>query len=51
MSVHETIDDGVAILTMDNPPVNALNVTDAYFIAEKICSYSGQQKDLSLIHI
>ena len=34
MSVHETIDDGVAILTMDNPPVNALNVTDAYFIAE-----------------
>ena len=45
MSVHETIDNGVAILTMDNPPVNALNVTDAYFIAEKICSYGNEQKD------
>ena len=45
MSVHETIDNGVAILTMDNPPVNALNVTDAYFIAEKICFYGNEQKD------
>ena len=42
MAVHETIDDGIAILTMDNPPVSALNVTDAYFIAEKIRSYSNQ---------
>ena len=49
MSVHETIDNGIAILTMDNPPVNALNSTDAYFIAEKICSYSNQKNNIKVV--
>ena len=49
MAVHETIDDGIAILTMDNPPVNALNITDAYFIAEKIRSYSNQEDDIKVV--
>ena len=51
MAVHETIDDGIAILTMDNPPVSALNVTDAYFIAEKIRSYSNQEDDIKVVLI
>lgn len=35
MTIHETIDDaGVVELTMDNPPVNALNIADTYAIAE-----------------
>ena len=49
MAVHETIDDGIAILTMDNPPVSALNITDAYFIAEKIRSYSNQEDDIKVV--
>jgi len=49
MAVHETIDDGIAVLTMDNPPVNALNITDAYFIAEKIRSYSSQEDDIKVV--
>ncbi|MDP6895122.1 MAG: enoyl-CoA hydratase family protein, partial [Acidimicrobiales bacterium] len=49
MAVHETIDDGIAILTMDNPPVNALNITDAYFIAEKISSYSKREDGIKVI--
>ena len=49
MSVHETIDNGIAILTMDNPPVNALNSTDAYFIAEKIRSYSDQNNNIKVV--
>ena len=51
MAVHETIDDGIAILTMDNPPVSALNITDAYFIAEKIRSYSNQEDDIKVVLI
>jgi len=49
MAVHETIDGGIAVLTMDNPPVNALNITDAYFIAEKIRSYSSQEDDIKVV--
>ena len=49
MAVHETIDDGIAIITMDNPPVSALNITDAYFIAEKIRSYSNQEDDIKVV--
>ena len=49
MAVHETIDDGIAILTMDNPPVSALNITDAYFIAEKIKAYSDQEDDIKVV--
>ena len=34
---------------MDNPPVSALNITDAYFIAEKIRSYSDQEDDIKVV--
>lgn len=42
MAVHEAIgDDGVVELTMDNPPVNALNIGDTYRLAELLDSYKG----------
>ena len=34
---------------MDNPPVSALNITDAYFIAEKIKAYSDQEDDIKVV--
>lgn len=35
MTIHESIDDaGVVELTMDNPPVNALNIGDTYWLAD-----------------
>jgi enoyl-CoA hydratase len=49
MAVHEAIAEGIAILTMDNPPVSALNITDAYFLAEKIRSYSGEKDDIKVV--
>ena len=45
MAVHETVIDGIATLTMDNPPVSALNIADAYSLADKINSY-GEQKEI-----
>ena len=51
MTVHETIDDGIATLTMDNPPVSALNTVDAYFIAEKIRSYNEQAESVKVVLI
>ena len=51
MAVHETIDDGIATLTMDNPPVSALNTVDAYFIAEKIRSYNEQAESVKVVFI
>lgn len=36
---HEISDSGVAVLTMDNPPVNALNVADTHRLAELLNSY------------
>ena len=51
MAVHETIDDGIATLTMDNPPVSALNTVDAYFIAEKIRSYNEQTESVKVVLI
>ena len=51
MAVHETIDDGIATLTMDNPPVSALNTVDAYFIAEKIRSYNEQAESVKVVLI
>tara|TARA_B100000700_G_C15032498_1_gene851248 strand:- start:1856 stop:2596 length:741 start_codon:yes stop_codon:yes gene_type:complete len=45
MAVHETVIDGIATLTMDNPPVSALNIADAYSLADKISSY-GEQKEI-----
>jgi enoyl-CoA hydratase len=32
--IRETLEDGVLEITMDNPPVNALNIGDTYRIAE-----------------
>ncbi len=40
MPIHETISaEGIAILTMDNPPVNALNIADTYRLVELLDSY------------
>ncbi|HEX7095987.1 MAG TPA: enoyl-CoA hydratase family protein [Acidimicrobiales bacterium] len=40
MTIHETItDEGIAELVMDNPKVNALNIGDAYRMAELLDSY------------
>ncbi len=40
MAVHVRTDDrGVAELVMDNPPVNALNTTDTYRLAEVLDGY------------
>tara|TARA_B110000438_G_scaffold247008_2_gene248929 strand:- start:325 stop:1065 length:741 start_codon:yes stop_codon:yes gene_type:complete len=40
MAIHESINDGIVRLVMDNPPVNALNISDTYSLAEKIRNYS-----------
>ena len=40
MTIHETVGgNGVAELVMDNPKVNALNITDAYQLADIFDSY------------
>ena len=40
MTLHETIDDGVATIVMDNPPVNALGIADTYALADLPVSYT-----------
>ena len=39
MSIREDICDGVATVVMDNPPVNALNIGDAYEVARLLDGY------------
>lgn len=40
MTIHETIDEnGIAELVMDNPKVNALNIADAYRLADIFDGY------------
>ena len=39
MALHETIDDGVATIVMDNPPVNALGIADTYALADLLDGY------------
>jgi len=39
MTVHEVVADGVATVTMDNPPVNALGVDDTYALAGILDGY------------
>ena len=39
MTLHETVVDGVATITMDNPPVNALGVADTYGLATMLDGY------------
>ncbi len=40
MAIHETISpDGIVELTMENPPVNALNIGDTYHLAELLDGY------------
>ena len=42
MTIHETTSrTGVVTLTMDNPPVNALNIGDTYRLAELLDSYKA----------
>jgi enoyl-CoA hydratase len=42
MTLHETVGDGVATITMDNPPVNALGVADTYGLATLLDGYRGR---------
>lgn len=44
MSIREAINDGIATLTMDNPPVNALNIGDTYRLAELLDSYKTREE-------
>ncbi len=39
MALHETLADGVATITMDNPPVNALGIADTYGLATILDGY------------
>ena len=39
MTLHETIQGGVATIVMDNPPVNALGIGDTYGLAEMLDGY------------
>lgn len=39
MTLHETITDGIAELTIDNPPVNAWRIDDTYELADKLDGY------------
>jgi enoyl-CoA hydratase len=49
MTIHETItSDGVAELVMDNPKVNALNIADAYHLADTLDSYK-QNRDVRAV--
>ncbi len=36
MPITETIDEGVATLVMAKPPVNALDIADAYELADRL---------------
>lgn len=36
MAIREELADGVLVLTMDNPPVNALNIVDTYALAHQL---------------
>ncbi len=42
MALHETVADGVATITMDNPPVNALGIADTYGLATLLDGYRGR---------
>ncbi len=39
MALHEVVTDGVATITMDNPPVNALGAGDTYALAGMLDGY------------
>ena len=40
MALHESIDaNGIAVIVMDNPPVNALNIADTYGLADILDGY------------
>ena len=44
MAIGEEIDDaGVVVLTMKNPPVNALNIPDTYDLADKLDAYKRNE--------
>ena len=43
MAVHETIDDGIAIITMDNPPVSAL-ISQTHTLLQKKYALTATKK-------
>ena len=42
MSITEQVEDGIAMVVMDNPPVNALNIGDTYRVGELLDSYRNR---------
>lgn len=48
MALHETVTDGVATITMDNPPVNALGIADTYGLAALLDGY-GKRNDVRAV--
>ena len=42
MSITEQVEDGIAMVVMDNPPVNALNIGDTYRVGEVLNSYRNR---------
>ena len=49
MALHETIDDGVATIVMDNPPVNALGIADTYALADLLDGYRHRDDVRSVV--
>ena len=49
MALHETIDDGVATIVMDNPPVNALGIADTYALADLLDGYRNRDDVRSVV--
>ncbi len=42
MAIHESLDDGILTLVMDNPPVNALPITDTRDLARRLDAVSDR---------
>lgn len=49
MALHETVADGVATITMVNPPVNALGIADTYRLATLLDGYKNQSEVRAVI--
>ena len=49
MAITAQVSDSVLTLTMDNPPVNALNITDTYELAEKLETCKAQMEIRAVI--
>ena len=42
MPLHESIDDGTATIVMDNPPVNAMGISDTFALATLLDGYRNR---------